>query len=90
MSTVTIEIAGDVAEDKFDCWLEVSVQLTQYSWLYHIAAVMDKFYISYISTFQNSQYNSRNKLTSKYKTLPYIWNCIVIYIEASSKYPSYI
>ena len=24
MSTVTIEIASDVAEDKFDCWLEVS------------------------------------------------------------------
>ena len=24
MSTVTIEIAGDVAEDKFDFWLEVS------------------------------------------------------------------
>ena len=28
MSTVTIEIAGDVAEDKFDYWLEVSVQST--------------------------------------------------------------
>ena len=24
ISTVTIEIAGDVAEDKFDSWLEVS------------------------------------------------------------------
>lgn len=32
MSTVTIEITSDVAEDKFDCWLEVSDMLSTTSY----------------------------------------------------------
>ena len=61
MSTVTIEIAGDVAEDKFDCWLEVSVWSTQYCWLghiiikliYHIADHANLLVVSVISRLGN-------------------------------------